>query len=116
MVQRQFTREQLEARVAANHLGNTVVGQVDFSPQQRPQNGTAPYQPPPLKRDIQRAIYNAVYSAGEAISRREIAAAIGIKKTTWLETHIEKMVESRHLIRTTVPHPGINKYVYEVAR
>ena len=116
MVQRQFTREQLEARVAANHLGNTVVGQVDFSPQQRPQNGTAPYQPPPLKRDIQRAIYNAVYRAGEAISRREIAAAIGIKKTTWLETHIEKMVIIAPPDQDHCTASGNKQYVYEVAR
>src|SRR5579871_3775218 len=62
--------------------------------EERPQSRHVPYQPPPLKRDIQRSIYNVVYSAGgAALTRRQIADAIGIKKTTWLEAHIERLVQ-----------------------
>ncbi len=83
----------------------------------RPQSRHVPYQPPPLKRDIQRSIYNAVYESSLAVSRRQIADLIGVKKTTWLEDHIERMVRSRHLIRTEKPYrPGINQYFYEVRR
>lgn len=92
-------------------------GQGNKSAQARPQSRHVPYQPPPLKRDIQRSIYNAVYEADRAVSRRQIADLIGLKKTTWLEDHIERMVRSRHLIRTEKPYrPGINQYFYEAAK
>ena len=109
MPQKQFTIAELEALVVSKGKGSKV-------PQARPLSRVVPYQPPALKRDIQRSIYNAVYNEGRAVSRREIAYCIGVKKTTWLDAHIERLVSDRHLIRTQMPYrPGIVIYFYTVA-
>ena len=110
MAQKQFTMHDLERLVATKEQGRNLV-------KERPQTRVVPYQPPPLKRDIQRSIYNAVYNAGGAVSRRQIADAIGIKKTTWLEAHIERLVQDCHLVRIAKPYrPGMMQYFYEVQR
>jgi hypothetical protein len=110
MHQRQFTMQDLDRLVEAKGQGSDRV-------EARPQSRYVPYQPPRSKRDIQRAIYNAVYNAGGAVTRRQIAEAIGIKKTTWLEAHIERLVQDCHLVRTATPYrPGMMMYFYEVQR
>lgn len=105
-----YTIQQLETLVSA-------IGEGSLGVQVRAPNEHAPYKPPPLKRDIRRAIYNAVYDSGRALSLLEISQRIGVKKTTWVRTQVECMVDEGHLIRTAIPYrPGMPKYMYEVAR
>jgi len=107
MAQKHFTMAELEAIVQREQGG--------FADKGRTQARGVPYQPPPLKRDIQRTIYNAVWNAGGEVSRRQIAEAIGIKKTTWLEAHIERLVQDCHLVRIEKPYrPGMMMYFYQV--
>jgi len=92
-------------------------GQGSNREQARPQARHVPYHPPPLKRDIQRSIYNTVYHANRAISGRQIAESLGLKKTTWLEAHLQRLVDARYLSRTVKPYrPNMPIYFYEVAR
>jgi len=110
MVQKHFSMQELEEILRSK-------GQANLCVEERPQTRYVPYQPPPLKRDIQRSIYNAVYNAGGAVSRRQIADAIGIKKTTWLEAHIERLVQDCHLVKIAKPYrPGMMEYFYQVRR
>lgn len=77
----------------------------------------ATYAPPPRKRDMEREIYDAVYRAGRAVSRLEIAQALGLVKATWINQHIEHLVTQKYLVRIEEPYrPGFPKYSYEVAR
>lgn len=91
--------------------------QGDMSAQARPQTRGVPYHPPPSKRDMRRAIFDAVYESGGAVSCRKIAESLGLKKTTWLEAHVAQLVYDGYLIRTAKPYrPNMPMYFYEVSR
>lgn len=109
MTQKQFTRDELIAWEKKHGLDSGSVE--ERTPERR-----VPYKPPPQKRDIERDIYNAVYNASRAVSIKEIAEAVGVKKTTWLRGHVERLVEERHLNRVEQPYrPGINKHYFTAA-
>lgn len=76
-----------------------------------------PYKPPPLKRDMQRDIYNFVYDAGRAVTAREVAAGLGITKSSWLFDHLNRLVTSRRIRLIKKPYrPNMPMYFYEVTR
>lgn len=92
-------------------------GQGGKAPVQQDAPRHATYAPPPRKRDMEREIYDAIYRAGRAVTRREIAQALGLVKATWINQHIEHLVTEKYLIRIEEPYrPGFPKYLYEVAR
>lgn len=107
---KQFSRDELLAWEKEHAAESGYV-------EERTQTRLAPYKPPPQKRDIQRAIYNAVYNADRAVSIREIADALEVKKTTWLRNHIERLVEARHLTRIEQPYrPGMSMHYFTVTK
>jgi hypothetical protein len=113
----EFSMQQLEALVAMER------GELPPEPPRerghdtyRYASGINTYNPPTLPRDVRRDIYNAVYSAGGAVSRADIAKALGVKKTPWLCQHIERLVDERFLVRSTeYARNGVIKYKYSIA-
>jgi hypothetical protein len=49
--------------------------------------------------DVRTRIYGAVTRAGGAITRAQIAVALGVKKTPWLTDHIERLVTDGYLMK-----------------
>lgn len=60
-------------------------------------------------------IIGAIYSAGQELTRLEIARALGRKKTPWLTALIEDMVAAGALYRIHTPaRNGVICYLYGV--
>lgn len=79
------------------------------------QPGHVTYQPPPLRRDVGREIYDAIYGAGKALSRGEIAKLLKLKKTPWLIDHIEQLAAKGYLVKTEGKwRNGFLMYYYQV--
>lgn len=58
------------------------------------------YRVPSFVVDIKREILQAVYDAsGVALTRAQIAKAVGRKKTPWLTNQIEELVKRGYLVR-----------------
>lgn len=80
------------------------------------QNGNVTsHKIPSFVRDYDKEIYLFVATAGRAVSRADIAKALGLKKTPWLYGKINFLVEHGYLSS----HHGIWKngvvmYFYEV--
>lgn len=67
--------------------------------------------------DVRRDIYNAVLLARGAVTRAEIAKAIGKKKSTWLTERIEDLVRDGLLCRENAYWKnGVIMYFYQVQR
>lgn len=67
--------------------------------------------------DIRRDIYNAVVSAGRAVTRADIAKAVRRKKSRWLNERIEDLVGDGLLHRSHgYWKNGVVMYFYEVKR
>lgn len=67
--------------------------------------------------DVKREILEAVYNAGGTVTRAQIAKATGRKKTPWLHSHIEELVELGYLVRSHgVWKNGCVMYWYEAAQ
>lgn len=70
---------------------------------------------PSFVRDYEREIYLFVATSGGAVSRAQIAKALGLKKTRWLFDKIDRLVEHGYL---TASHGmwknGVLMYFYEV--
>ncbi len=70
---------------------------------------------PSFAVDVKREIYVAVANIGGWVSRDEIAKAIGRKKSSWLNSHIEQLVKDGYLTRTQVlRYNGMVMYFYMV--
>ena len=111
MQQHVFTIEQLEALVKSCPADDRA-GQ-----QARTQTRHVPYAPPPKKRDIRREIFNVCWDTERAVTLREICAALGVRKSTWLRAHVQALVDDGYLIQSEQPYrPNLPCYVYEVAR
>lgn len=105
-----YTIQQLEALAAAAGQGTGV----DTS---RNRAGIDTFRPPPAPRDVRRDIYNAVYSAGEVVSRATIAKALSLKKTPWLCQHIERLVDEGYLVKIVgaAPNGIASMFFYSIA-
>lgn len=58
-----------------------------------------------------------VVQQGGALTRRQIADGLGLKKTPWLVQCIERLVSEGHLTRIEARTPqGIIMWIYEVRR
>lgn len=75
-----------------------------------------PYNPPPLKMDVHRQIYNAIYHAGRAVTRRQIADALGKSKSSRLYSQLEHLVNNHYVVKSKQPYRGLGICYYEVAR
>lgn len=105
-----FTMEELEYLVLVKGQGDSVVTAQHST-------GVSTYHPPPVRRDIRRAIYNVVYEAKRAVSRLEIARLLGLKKTPWLLAAIEELVAANYLVKhLTSLSNGMPMYFYEVVK
>lgn len=64
---------------------------------------------------LEQRIFIAVAQAGRAVTRREIARAVGLKSTGWLNGKIDGMVNDGYLRREHGRHyNGVTKFLYEV--
>ncbi len=89
--QRQFTMEDLQR----------LVGEGDQDNAGQPATEANPYQPPPpvpVPRNIRGDIYDAVYSSGGWVNRKQIADALQLKKSDWLIRHIDQLVDEGYLL------------------
>jgi hypothetical protein len=76
-----------------------------------------PPPPRPVARDIRREIWDACYEQGRALTRTEIARALGLKKTPWLIAQIEQLTIEGYLLRSQDwLKNGLHYWTYEVAR
>jgi hypothetical protein len=104
-----FTMEELEFLALVQGQGESAVTS-------QPATSVGTYHPPPVRRDIRRDIYSAVYQAERAVSRLEIAYLLGLKKTPWLIAHIEQLLTEGYLIRPQERLAcGMTMYWYAVA-
>ena len=64
-----------------------------------------------------RKIYDAIYKANGWVQRSDIAKSLGLKKTKWLNDHIEQLVSDGHIVKTaSVRCNGATEFWYAVAR
>ena len=107
----QFSIAQLEALVGAVEKG----GGVDTSQYQSSIDTS--YAPPKLERGIRRQVYDLLWNRKDWMSRGEIATALKLKKTLWLNTAIEGLVTDGKLVKTvTTRANGMSHFWYAVAR
>lgn len=107
-MQRHYTIEELERLVGR---GSSYVSSHDRN------DHVTTHQPPLVRRDVRRDIYDFVLQSGRAVTRGEIAKALKLKKTGWLHNHIEQLVTDGYLIRFNGHwHNGMIMFWYEVAR
>lgn len=100
--------EELERLVAAQQAGQ---GNSHHTSRDSQGNVTFHRQPTPQER-----VYNAVLEAGRAVTRGDIAKALGLRKTPWLNGVIEGLVADGYLTRTHGTWKnGVVMYLYEVA-
>lgn len=105
-----YTIQQLEALA-------TPAGQGTSLDTSRNRAGIDTFRPPPAPRDVRRDIYNAVYSAGQSVSRADIAKTLNLKKSPWLCQHIERLVDEGYLIKFVgvAPNGIAPKFTYSIA-
>lgn len=66
---------------------------------------------------IRAVIWKFAALSGRAVSRAEIAKAIGRKKSSWITPHIEGLVKDRWLERTQTQRPnGVIMFWYTARR
>lgn len=64
---------------------------------------------------LEQQIFNFVWASGGAVSRREIAKALGLSSTGWLNSKIDGLVEQGYLRRTAYAYrTNMNTFKYEV--
>lgn len=64
---------------------------------------------------IEQRIFNFVWSYGGAVTRREIAKALGLSSTGWLNSKIDGLVSTGYLRRTAYQYrQNMSTYKYEV--
>lgn len=82
------------------------------------QNGhVTSHEIPEAPLTLEQRIYVAVWTSGGAMTRREIAKAVGLKSTGWLNGKIDGMVKDGFMCRNHGTHTnGWIKYEYEVIR
>lgn len=84
----------------------------------RLQNGheTSRYLPPP-ERSISQRIYDYLYKDQQWHSRADIAKALGLKKTNWLNERTEQLVRDGYLVKEKTTRPnGASQFWYAVPR
>jgi len=70
---------------------------------------------PPTPATLEQRIFIAVAQSGGAVTRREIAKAVGLKSTGWLNSKIDSMVNDGFLRRNHGTHyNGVVKFLYEI--
>lgn len=71
---------------------------------------------PPTPPTLEQRIYHFVWESSGGVSRREIAKALGLKSTDWLNGKIEGLVTGGYLRRATYYYrPNMPTYKYEIA-
>ena len=71
---------------------------------------------PSFQRDIRKDILTAIADHGGAVSRRDIAEALGLRKTTWLNSVIEELVDRGFVTRHHQTwRNGVPMYFYTLA-
>ena len=82
------------------------------------QNGhVTSHEIPEAPLTLEQRIYVALWQSGRAMTRREIAKALGLKSTGWLNGKIDGMVSDGHMSRNHGTHTnGWVKYEYEVLK
>lgn len=106
------------ARLTMEELERLAVGQGDDAGTYRHPEGIETsqhviwYQP-----TISARVMDAVQQGGALMTRRQIANALGIKKTPWLVGVIEQLVSAGHLVKVEARTPqGVIMWLYEVRR
>jgi hypothetical protein len=70
------------------------------------------YQP-----TIQSRVMDAIQQGGALMTRRQIADALGLRKTPWLVGVIEQLVSAGYLVKIEARTPqGVIMWIYEVRR
>lgn len=84
----------------------------------RDQNGHKTFSNlPSLPETIQQRIYKVVVIANGAVSRADIAKALGLKKTPWFLSALEQLCQDGCLTRSHIIRPnGSVMFYYEVKR
>ena len=102
----------LDLRSAPRDGAGNLIGQGIFSAPSRDGSRHVTFSREPT---LEERIYTAVWKSGGALSRADIARALGRAKATWLNTRIEAMVSSGQLARRVGAHTnGFAMYFYEV--
>lgn len=87
------------------------------APAYAPNRNMQAYSPPPSERDIRNKIYDHVYAANDWVGRSYIADKCKVRKTTWLNKHIEQLVIEGYLVKTeTTKLNGMKQFWYGVPR
>lgn len=88
-----FTMTQLEALAASIEQGTG-------NEQARESSRNVPSHRPPLAhKTVRQRIYDYAIRRGGAVTRAEIATALKLRKSTWLNGVIERMVTDGYLTR-----------------
>lgn len=70
---------------------------------------------PPAPPTIEQRIFVVVAQYGRAVTRREIASALRLKSTGWLNGKIDGLVSNGYLRREHGKHSnGVVKFLYEI--
>lgn len=78
---------------------------------------TTSYNPPKLERDIRRQIYDVLHTNKNWMSRAEIAKALSLKKTEWLNNAIESLVHDGYIVKTeTAKKNGMKHFWYGIGK
>ena len=79
-------------------------------------NGHVTVHPlPDAPLSIEQRIFVAVAQSGRAVTRTDIAKALGLKTTGWIISKIEGMVSDGYLSREHGRHyNGVVKYLYSI--
>lgn len=98
--------------------GRLLVGQGSNAPSQNSSGHNTSHEIPSFRVDIRREILTAVYATGgEPLTRLQIAALVGRKKTPWLVAAIEDLVTQGYLTRRHGTWKnGCLMYWYEAAQ
>jgi len=73
---------------------------------------TTSYNPPKLERDIRRQIYDVLHKNKNWMSRADIAKALKLKKTEWLNNAIESLVRDKYIVKTETPKTNGMKHFW----
>lgn len=95
-----------------------LVGEGDCNEQAHTPSRDVPVYAAPLRQKTTRErIYEACVKANGAVTRAQIAKAIGIRKSTWLCSVIESLVSDGYLHRTQSHWVnGVVMFYYEAVR
>lgn len=71
---------------------------------------------PPAEPTLEQRIYTVIAQSGRAVTRREIAKALGLTSSGWLNAKIDYLVSEGYLVRTYQPYrSNMLVYFYELA-